>query len=51
MTQRTSFFNLADDKLVYDERKKRFVFLEDAPSFVDRAYRASMFKDVSRATN
>eukprot|EP00347_Sterkiella_histriomuscorum_P019105 403342929 len=45
MTERYKFFNLGDDKLVYDERKKRFVFLEDAPVFVDRAFRASMFKD------
>lgn len=47
MTERYKFFNLGDDKLVYDERKKRFVFLEDAPVFVERSYRAAMFKDVS----
>lgn len=46
MAENSKFFNLGDDKLVYDERKKRFVFLEDAPMYVDRAYRASMFKEV-----
>ncbi|CDW81323.1 UNKNOWN [Stylonychia lemnae] len=45
MTTRINFFNLSDDKLVYDERKKRFVFLQDAPAVVTRNYQNSQFKE------
>ena len=31
MYDKTGFFGITDDKVYYDERKKRFVFLEDAP--------------------
>ncbi len=45
MTQRIKFFGLQDDKLYYDERKKRFVYLEDAPALMEKAYKNSHFKD------
>ena len=46
MTQRNRFFGISDNKVYYDERKKRFVFLEDAPVFAERAYKNSYFKTV-----
>jgi hypothetical protein len=45
-TTRMNFFSLSDDKLIYDERKKRFVFLKDAPALVTRGYQNSHFKEV-----
>jgi hypothetical protein len=47
MTERVRFFGLADDKVYYDERKKRFVFLEDAPGFAERAFKNNYFKTVT----
>jgi len=44
---RINFFGLADDKLYYDESKKRFVSTRDAPAFVERSFKNSHFKDVS----
>ena len=44
---RMNFFGLSEDKLYYDERKKRFVNTKDAPGHVERAYKNSHFKDVS----
>jgi hypothetical protein len=44
---RMNFFGLGEDKLYYDERKKRFVNTKDAPGYVERAYKNSHFKDVS----
>jgi len=46
MGERVKFFNLSDDKLYYDERKKRFVFLEDAPEVVYKEVNNSHFKEV-----
>ena len=46
---RMNFFGLSEDKLYYDERKKRFVNTKDAPGYVERAYKNSHFKDVSIA--
>lgn len=46
MTQRIKFFNFSDDKLYYDERKKRFVFLEDAPAIAQKTFQNSHFKEV-----
>ena len=43
-----NFFGLSEDKLYYDERKKRFVSTKDAPGYVERAYKNSHFKDVSQ---
>ncbi len=45
---RMNFFGLSEDKLYYDERKKRFVSTKDAPGYVERAYKNSHFKDVSQ---
>jgi len=42
-----NFFGLSEDKLYYDERKKRFINTKDAPGYVERAYKNSHFKDVS----
>ena len=46
---RMNFFGLSEDKLYYDERKKRFVNTKDAPGHVERSYKNSHFKDVSLA--
>ena len=43
---RINFFGMGDDKLFYDESKKRFVSTKNAPAHVERAYRNSHFKDV-----
>jgi hypothetical protein len=45
MTERVKFFGLSDEKLYYDERKKRFVYLEDAPAIAEKAYKNSHFKE------
>ena len=44
MAERGGFFNLSDNKLYYDERKKRFVFLENAPIMAEKAYKNVHFK-------
>ena len=31
-----NFFGLADDKLIYDKRKKRFVYTTDMPGHLSR---------------
>ena len=46
-SDRNNFFNLADDKLYYDEKKRRFVNTANAPSFIHRSYYQGHFKDVS----
>lgn len=46
MAERIRFFGLSDNKLFYDERKKRFVFLEDAPAYVEKAFKNNYFKEV-----
>ena len=43
---RMNFFGLGEDKLYYDERKKRFISTKDAPGYVERSYKNSHFKDV-----
>ena len=45
MTERIRFFGLSDDKLYYDERKKRFVYLEDAPAIAEKTYKNQHFKE------
>ena len=45
MTERIKFFGISDEKLYYDERKKRFVYLEDAPAIVEKAFKNSHFKE------
>ena len=48
MTERIRFFGISDDKLYYDERKKRFVFLEDAPGGLERSFKNAHFKTVNK---
>ena len=40
MNERINFFGVADDKLIYDERKKRFVHTKDIPASLARQYSA-----------
>ena len=47
MNERTNFFGFQDDKLIYDERKKRFVHTADMPAMLSRQYQSSQFKTVS----
>ena len=44
MEGRTSFFAFSDDKLYYDEARKRFVSTKNAPSYLERQFRSSHFK-------
>ena len=48
-SERIRFFGLAEDKMYYDERKKRFVSTKDAPVHIERAYTNAHFKDVSES--
>ncbi len=43
---RINFFGLSEDKLYYDERRKRFVNLKNAPAHIERSYKNNSFKDV-----
>ena len=42
--RRVNFFNIAEDKLYYDERKKRFVHTKNMPAQVERSVKACQFK-------
>ncbi len=42
--ERVNFFGIADDKLIYDERKKRFVHTTDLPESMSREYMYGGFK-------
>ena len=44
MERRLNYFNIADDKLYYDERKKRFVHTKNMPAGVERQIKSSHFK-------
>ena len=44
---RVNFFGIDDDKLIYDERKKRFVHTADLPRSLSRQYQKNSFKLVS----
>lgn len=44
---RMRFFGLSEEKLYYDESKKRFVSTKDAPAFIERGFKNNHFKDVS----
>ena len=46
-SEHVKFFGLSEDKMYYDERKKRFVNTNDVPMYIERAYKNSHFKDVS----
>ena len=43
-SDRITFFGLADDKLYYDEKKKRFVNTANAPGFTHMQYYQGHFK-------
>ena len=43
-SDRINFFGLAEDKLYYDEKRKRFVNTANAPGFAHRQYAANHFK-------
>ena len=45
--EKFDFFGISDDSLIYDERKKRFVYSKDLPGHLQREYRGSAFKTVS----
>ena len=47
-SERINFFGLAEEKMIYDERKKRFVSTKDMPAHIDRSYNFA-FKDVSES--
>ena len=47
--ENSNFFGFQDDKLIYDERKKRFVHTSDMPAMLSRQYQSSQFKSVSCA--
>ena len=44
---RNNFFGIAEDKLWYDERKKRFVNSKNMPASMERELRLTAFKRVS----
>lgn len=46
-----NFFGLAEDKLYYDEARKRFVSTKDAPMHIERAIKNSHFKEVGVSAN
>ena len=43
MSEVFNFHPFDNDTLFYDERKKRFVFLKNAPGFARRDYKYSAF--------
>lgn len=45
--EKVDFFSIWDDKVIYDERKKRFVHTKDMPGILGRQYTAGAFKNVS----
>ena len=47
MADRVDFFGLSEEKVYYDERKRRFFSTKDAPGYVMRSYKNSVFKEVS----
>ena len=46
-SDRTSFFGFAEDKLYYDEKRKRFVNTANQSGYQHRQYYQNHFKDVS----
>ena len=43
---RRGFFGLSDEKLYYDEQRKRFVSSKNAPSYMERQFKNNHFKEV-----
>ena len=50
MEGRINFFGLSEDKLYYDERKKRFVNSKHMPASMEREMRMTAFKQVGTQT-
>ena len=48
---RHTFMKVADDKLYYDEKRKRFVSTADMPGHTFRSYYQGHFKVVSIRSN
>ena len=46
MEGRVNYFGLSEDKLYYDERKKRFVNTKNMPAAMEREMRMTAFKQV-----
>ena len=46
--EKVDFFGVADDKIIYDERKKRFVHTKDLPGYMARELMNGGFKSVSK---
>ena len=46
MEGRINLFGLSEDKLYYDERKKRFVNTKNMPAQMERELKNAAFKDV-----
>ena len=46
-SDRIRFFGLSEDKMYYDERKKRFVSTANAPAYIQRELKNNHFKTVS----
>ena len=46
-SENVNFFGLEDESVIYDERKKRFVYTKDIPGNLHREYFGSNFKSVS----
>ena len=45
-SDRNNFFGFAEDKLYYDEKRKRFVNTANASGYMHRQYYQNHFKDV-----
>ena len=43
MNSKRSFFNFTEDKVFYDERKKRFIYLENSTEYHKKLFNASFF--------
>ncbi len=51
LNKRIDFFGVSDDRLIYDERKRRFVQSENMPAHLTRQYKTAVFKHVSPASD
>ena len=47
-SDRVNFFGFSEDKLYYDEKRKRFVNTANSSGLMHRQYYMNHFKDVSR---
>ena len=44
LNEKVDFFGFAGDRLIYDERKKRFVHTDNLPGYMYREYMNGAFK-------